>query len=346
MKGNSVNPNKKKKLVLPPTPSNSDEKQPEWLRLRRPLFQVELPPLNKYVPGTSPEISLFSTISIYGKRRTGKSQFIKWNQCTAYRKIFPWGWVFTMTGFNSFYASFFPQSYIIPSFNPEVMEQIMIRQKKARKLAEKDPTFNARSVITWDDYMGNDVRYNQILHQYYMQGRHFWTMNYFATQHITQTPPVIRANTDLAVVFNTDYADCLDHYWMDWAGKMDKDAFIRMYQKAVEKEHHFLAIDNNPNTPYNKKFFTGKAELLPESVEYIIGCPEFWEEDMEQLHDIASGKMRRNNELAAEMADYKKALKMHASSLFNNTETFGISHLQNQQIQDQSDDDDEDEEEN
>jgi len=287
-----------------------DDDTPGWLRMRRPLWSTDLPPVNQFVPGTSPQISLFSTISVYGKRRTGKSQFLKWNMVEAYRHFIPWGWCFTETGFNGFYASFFPRSYIISEFNADVMQMIMDRQKAARGVAEDDQSFNPRIVVIWDDYSGQDIKFNGALHKYYFTGRHYLSLNYFCAQHITMTPPAIRSNTDMVVLFNTDYSDSLEHYWKDFAGKMDKDAFYRIFDSVVREEHCFIAIDNNPNTPYEKKFFKGKAELLPMEDKYIVGCQEFWEEDLEQLEEIGSGEMKRKDELAGEWADYSKSTQI------------------------------------
>lgn len=308
-----------------------------YLRLRHHEFLTPLPPLNKFVPGTAPEISLFSTISVYGKRRTGKSQFVKWDLCTAYREIIPWGWVFTKTGFNSFYSSFIPRSYIIDKFDAGILGEIMNRQRKARQMAEKDPTFNARIVMIWDDYNGTDIRYNAALEDYYYTGRHFWTLNFFCAQHITLTPPAIRSNTDMVVLFNTDYADSLEHYWKDFAGKMDRDAFYRIFHMATSQEHHFLAIDNNPNTPYDKKFFIGKADVLPEDPEYTIGCEEFWAEDMDQMRDIKNGEMKRRNKLASDMAEYKNAIQVQkpTNKQFG---TGGVTSTQHSKVEDRDDD--------
>jgi len=139
-------------------------------------IDVAPPQLQEFVPGVSPDISLFSTVSIYGKRKSGKSVFIKWF-LQSYKEWFPWYWVFTLTQLNSFYESFIAAKFVIPEFDAEMMERVMERQTLARKLAEEQiiqgdgVKINPRACIIWDDYNGNDVRYNQALARYYYTGR-------------------------------------------------------------------------------------------------------------------------------------------------------------------------------
>lgn len=136
----------------------------------------QLPPLQPFIPGVDPDISLFSTVSIYGKRKSGKSVFNKWF-LQAYKEYIPWYWVFTLTQLNSFYASMIPEKFIIPEFDADMMQLIMDRQTVARATTEKQmeqglkPVLNPRACIIWDDYNGKDVRYNDMLARYYYTGR-------------------------------------------------------------------------------------------------------------------------------------------------------------------------------
>lgn len=265
------------------------------------LPESKLPRLQQFVPGSAPEINLFYTVTFYGKRRTGKSVAVKWF-LQFFKHEIPWYWCFTLTQLNSFYAGFIPEKFIIPDFNGHSMDAIMERQKAARRKFEKNPNFNPRACVIWDDYNGNDITYNKQLANYYYTGRHYFTLNVFCAQHITLTPPAIRSNTDLAILFNTDYADSIEHYNRDWAGKLDKDQFQTMFAMATCKEHHFLAIDNNPITPLEKKFFTGVALELDEGPDWILGCQEAWRDNQKQLYAIQTGSYSAMAKAARELA--------------------------------------------
>lgn len=269
--------------------------------------------LNKFLPGEKPLPSLFSTWTVYGKRRTGKSVFVKWNM-QYYKHEIPWYWVFTKTKMNSHYASFLANNYIFNFFNNSVMDSVMARQENARAAAEgsqdkpEGQRFNPRAAIVWDDYSEKqDIRFNDSLATYYYTGRHFFTMNYFCAQHIKITPPAIRTNTDIAVLFNTDNWDTLEEYHKSFAGKMPKAAFFAMFFEAVREDHNFMVIDNNPNTPYQEKFYVGKAEELDEDFDYVCGCREFWQNNLDQLKAICEGAMKVKVKLAHDLAEHHQS---------------------------------------
>jgi hypothetical protein len=278
----------------------------KWAKLGSEEVSV-LPKLNEFKPNEDPQISLFSTVSIYGKRKSGKSVFIKWF-LQFYKTYYPWYWVFTLTQLNSFYESFVAENFIIPEFDAEMMEAVMERQKVARRMAEEQlqqkmkEVTNPRAVVIWDDYNGSDIRYNNTLARYYYTGRHYQTLNLFGAQHITLTPPAIRSNTDLVIMFNTDYADSLEHYWRDFAGKMPKEMFWQLFSEATSEPHSFLAINNDPNVEYEHKFYKGMAEVLDEGPQWIVGCPEMWEKNIEQLKDIFAGKYIERAKISGMMA--------------------------------------------
>lgn len=136
----------------------------------------------RFIPCVQPKIDLFSTITIYGKRRTGKSVFIKWF-IQHYKQYFPWVWVFTKTKQNNFYPTFIPDKFILPDFDAVILDKIMNRQKKGIEgYLGKEKDLNPRAAIIWDDYSGNDIKFNSKLNEYYYTGRHYATMNFFCAQ--------------------------------------------------------------------------------------------------------------------------------------------------------------------
>lgn len=305
--------------------------------------------INKFIPGISPEMSIFSTITVYGKRKSGKSVFCKWF-LQAYAHEVPWAWVFTLTKFNSFYGTFLPEKFVMTSFSADALKAIMKRQEIAMKMQEKQVAeghpnpVNPRAVIVWDDYMGKDIRFNRMLYQYYYTGRHYFTMNIFMTQHITETPPAIRSNTDFPVLFNTDYGDSVEHYWRDFAGKMDKKQFYQMFRETTCEPHTFLCINNDPNCNWDDKFYVGKADLLDADIRYVFGCEDYWKENQKQLEQILSGKMQSILDLRSKMAEHhprdnevktipefvsevefrdKSKLKMHSLPQIKDKDKFG-----------------------
>lgn len=289
--------------------------------------------LKPYIRGKDPEQRTVSTVTVYGMKRSGKSVFIKWD-LQEYGHELPWGWVFTKTRLNSHYASFVPEKFIITDFNADAMEEIMERQEKARKLSEdahKQGKFvDPRIFLIWDDYMGKEIRFNDLLHRYYFTGRHYLSRNYYGAQHITMTPPPIRSNTEFAVLFNTDYADAMEHYWRDFAGKLPKDVFYDIFYRATKTPYHFLFINNDPNVPLAERFYTGIADVLDSKIDYITGSKEYWRGSEKQIQDIISGDFQRRQDLFTAYTEHHsrskgQKTKHHASVLDKGAHSFNYN---------------------
>lgn len=143
-----------------------------------------------------------------------------------------------------------PDRYIIKNFSCEMLEKIMKRQLVARDYYEKqdpsDEPFNPLAYVIWDDYMGDDIKvshppfifshysqeftlqFNAKLYEYYCLGRHYGTLNFYCAQHRAITPPVIRQNTDLVIMFNSDAHNHLEGLAEDFAGKYPKKVLFSL----------------------------------------------------------------------------------------------------------------------
>lgn len=290
--------NKEKEKKEPEKDSPPDPHQDSALL---PSFKARRAKPRPFQPMVDPELPIFITWSIYGKRKSGKSVFLRW-LINYYRSYLPWIFAFTKTKQNCFFEGFIPSKFIVEQFSPAILKKIMESQKKALEVHLKNPEFNPRIGVIWDDYNGNDITYNDVLRDYYYTGRHYLSQNYFSAQFITLTPPAVRSNTDVAVLFNTDYRDSLDHYWKDFAGKMDRNEFYDMFVEYCEKvPHGFLMVVTD--APYDKKFYYGVAEVLPIDEDHITCCEEAWRENEKQLAAIKDGTMQEKIDMISELTE-------------------------------------------
>lgn len=84
---------------------------------------------------------------------------------------------------------------------------------------------------------------------------------------------------------------------------MDRAAFYNMFREYTEEvPHGFLVIDNDPNIPYEQKFYYGLAEELPVDLEHIVGCKESWKKDLKQLTEIGNGSMGKKIEAISQIS--------------------------------------------
>lgn len=111
-------------------------------------------------------------------------------------------------------------------------------------------------------------------------------------------------------MFNSDYHDSIDEFWKDFAGKMDKKAFIQyMDDYCARVPHGFIAIVNDPNCPIEEKFYYGLAEEVPVGLETIVGCREFWKGAEKQLEEIRDGTIAMRIEKIKELSKPNERLR-------------------------------------
>lgn len=254
----------------------------------------------------NPEFKVNQTVSIYGKRGTGKSIWIKWF-LHAYKDVFPWGWVFTKTKNNNFYQSFIPESKVLGPYNAFNLNRIMERQKDMIALYLRDGKTQPHAFVIWDDALDNDLKYDNDLHSYYFNSRHFMTMNLMSAQYVTGTPPPVRQNTDYAIIFKNENKKALDLLCEDFSCNQDVKGFEFMLQKTTV-DRFFLLVNNDPNAQPEDKYMTGKAELIEKP--FLMGCRQYWNFNGPQMNEILSGKFEDKLKRTRELAEIDKVVKI------------------------------------
>ena len=127
------------------------------------------------------------TCLFLGKRRTGKSYFLRWVMHRL-RKRWPMGIIITETRFNGFWQQYFPQAFIHELYDPELIKDLMQRQAILRSM-ENDGTLpkemHTDIFIIFDDVMGVDeqvLKYDPVLLELMTAGRHFRISTFFCLQ--------------------------------------------------------------------------------------------------------------------------------------------------------------------
>jgi hypothetical protein len=211
----------------------------------------------KYVPAADFEIDSFNplefpdpdtegglSIVVYGRRRAGKTFFTRWYWYHR-RNFFDEVYVFTDTKGMNFYDSVIPSVYVCDGWNPERLELIL---KRARKLWEKKQKTQKKGkprILLWlEDLAGSEqVRYSDLLKGMYVKGRHYGITIGFNVQKTTAVLPIVRINTDIAVVFvqqsQSEVEVIYDSYLSTTMNKRTATELINMYSQR----DHALVIE-------------------------------------------------------------------------------------------------------
>lgn len=250
------------------------------------------------------KLGLDFTVVLYGKRRTGKTHFIK-ALSYQFRRYFPTVIVFTKTKFNGDLLKIFPDAYIYNDMDEATLERILDAQKAfvGNVKSGPQPWVNARMLLVFDDVLSDkkNPRYNEMLRKMFFEGRHFWISMVITSQDSKGLPPGLKQNTDLSVILpmaarrdrETLADNTLPFLWND----KDCREFLRL---TMSIKHNFLAVINCRGAkPLSDQVYLGI--ITPESriPRYVMGSFPCWKNDLEQLDKLGFSYLAQDARLEA-----------------------------------------------
>lgn len=225
---------------------------------------------------------------IYGKRRTGKTHYIR---CLmkAMRPYYPEVWVFTGTKIDAEYEACVPKRNIVDGFREEVLDLIMKRQ--ARRVEEmrkrKENNENIYVLIVLDDCITEkmDLATSEVIRRAFFNGRHLYMSIMINSQDLKALGPNLRANTDMVACFRV-------------RSERDKDAVRTNYADFFKNNEEFDAVAGvvadvpfnilfiDQSRPYMKPEDSLYCAVMPPDDEvfpFFMGSRSFWNGSESQL---------------------------------------------------------------
>lgn len=236
------------------------------------------------------------TISVEGKRRTGKTHFIT-ALCYQMRRYFTDVVVFTKTSFNGDFERFVPRRRIINDFNAQLLNATLDAQKKRYEQAIKDSKSdpnglmkNVRLLIICDDVLSADVayRYNKAIDRLFFEGRHYKCSIIVTSQDSKGLPPALKQNTDLKIIFpmtaKRDRETVMENSFTFIQNDRDYKDFID--QLLIYKHQFACNLNAKATIPPWLQVFTGITPPIEEIPQYVLGTYISWREDLNQLYGL------------------------------------------------------------
>ncbi len=215
------------------------------------------------------EVQEDATILFIGKRRTGKSTFLRW-VLSFIKQHFPLVVVMTKTPFNGFWQEHVPDDFVHQGVNPVLIEKLMERQKdfveRERAFEQglsSEPVPNYKAVLVLDDCAADRraMRHEQLLDELFMNGRHFKLFIAITLQYCKVIPPGIRDNADWIVCFSLKSLNSRMAVWESFANEVPKKEFFAMLDR-VAVGFNALVIDTDPHKDVSQRFLQATAEVL------------------------------------------------------------------------------------
>ena len=228
--------------------------------------------LRRFEPKSMPDNS---TMILLGKRRTGKTTLVL-DILHAKRRI-PCGIVISGTEeSNHTYSGLVPDLFIYSEYKPEILDKIIVRQRKLINKAQQKAV-DTRVFIILDDVMyDKTIRKSTQLRLIFMNGRHY-KMFFMATcQYLMDIPPAIRANLDYTVVLREPVLSNRQKIHTYFAGIVPDFKVFCGIMDATTANYECLVVDNTSrSTDIADVLFWYKAKMR-DNTTWRVGAASFW----------------------------------------------------------------------
>lgn len=245
-----------------------------------------------------------SVVVFIGKRRTGKSYLVR--DVLYHNRDIPIGTLISATeSANKYYGDMIPSLFIHDEYTPELIENVVKRQKLIVKKVNKDVAkhghskIDKRGFLILDDCLFNNawVRDKNII-QIFLNGRHWKLMFMITMQYPLGIPPSLRTNLDYVFILRENNMANRRRIYENYAGMIPSfELFNEIMDQCTENYECLVIKVNAQSNKLEDQIFWYKAA---HHENFKIGAKEFWaindeninQSDEEELFDIRRAKKK------------------------------------------------------
>lgn len=251
-------------------------------------------------------------VVLIGKRETGKSFLVR--DLLYYHRNIPVGTVLSGTeSANPFYESMVPSLFIHDSYDPDIVNNILERQKKVTQLSKKSPDIDPRAFLILDDCLFDGRWINDKNIRYlFMNGRHVKVFLVITLQFALGIPPVLRTNIDYVFILRENIVANRKRLYDHYAGMFPSfETFCTVLDQTTENFECLVINNNAKSNRIEDQVFWYKADTHD---DFKIGAPEFWNLhqecfnrnacDEEEPYDPKSLRRRKGPSLSVKKAPH------------------------------------------
>jgi len=249
-----------------------------------------------------------SIIAMIGKRNTGKSFLVK--DLLYYKRDIPIGTVISASeSSNRFYGDMMPSIFIHDEYSPEIISNVVKRQKLVTKKMKQQIAMYGKSNIDpyafliMDDMMYDAQRWlkDPNIRDIFMNGRHFNLMFLITMQFSLGIVPAMRTQIDYCFILRETIVSNRKRLYEHYAGMFPSFEIFSQVMDQCTENFECLVIDNtSKSNSITDQCFWYKADNHP---PFKLGAPEFWQyhsqnygenDEEEDEVDIAQVSKKKN----------------------------------------------------
>lgn len=249
-----------------------------------------------------------SIVALIGKRNTGKSFLVK--DLLYYKRDVPIGTVISASeGSNRFYGDMMPSLFIHEEYSPEIIANLVKRQKLVtRKMKQQIAMYGKSNIdpyafLILDDLMYDAPRWLKDVNikDIFMNGRHFNLLFLVTMQFSLGIVPAMRTQIDFCVLCRENIVSNRKRLYEHYAGMFPTFEIFSQVMDQCTQNYECLIIDNtSKSNEITSQVFWYKADNHP---PFKLGAPEFWQyhsqnygenDEEEDEVDISSLQKKKN----------------------------------------------------
>jgi len=234
-------------------------------------------------------ISDDKVIVLIGKRETGKSFLCK--DLLYYHKDLPTGTIISGTeSANCFYGNIVPSLFIHDEYTPELISNIMKRQKMVIKRINQEKAqygqsnIDPRSFLILDDCLFDPSWVKDTnIRSLFMNGRHYKMLFIITMQFPLGITPNLRTNIDYVFILRENIMSNRKRIYDHYAGMFPTfDIFCQTLDACTENFECLVIHNNAKSNRIEDQVYWYKAE---DHKSFQIGAREFWLQHNNNFND-------------------------------------------------------------
>lgn len=229
------------------------------------------------------------TVIFNGSRRTGKSKLIH-GLCRHLRPLFKEVYVFTNTKASGEYFRKIPIARVYEGFKPDILLQIIQRQKSFRR-AQTRGELEGESIeilVIIDDCISDKLQWQQRFNQIFWEGRHYGVSLWVTSQDIKAIAPGATINSDVSFIFpfgDARSTESVNEKYLYFLDKWQSADLLKHLE--LRKKHHVIAIDMaHKYNPIDRRIAIGCVNVDDEPSDFVMGTWALWEDSKDQLKGL------------------------------------------------------------
>jgi hypothetical protein len=201
-----------------------------------------------------------------------------------HHRDFPLGTVISPTdNYNFTYRPHVPSIFIHEDYTPELLEQILKRQKDICKKQKVDPAYadvDPRTFVVLDDCLAESNQWvkDKNMRWIFMNGRHAKVTFMLTMQYCLGITPNLRTNVDYIFICKEPKLGNQKRLYEHYAGMFPCFEMFRVVLNKCTKDHGCLVIDNSSNSDrLEDQVFWYRSDInKPDWDTFKLCYPIFW----------------------------------------------------------------------